>query len=184
MLTFAYFSFLTILQFSDGFFVTVGILFIIFNLMIINLQALFWFLLFHLTYYSISYRIGILKSFVIENNEPQILGERIKKFKTCGYIFDRICLAAREINMTFSWTVLLNLLLLMFLCSTSLFFAIYLTQSTLSIPLVTAIPSIPYSFIAIFLASLQMILVILLGADSPVNEVQILFFLTTADDLI
>ena len=161
---------------------TVAILFINFYLMIINLQALFWFLLFHLTYYSISYRIGILKSFVIENNEPQILGERIKKFKTCGYIFDRICLAAREINMTFSCTVLLNLLLLMFLCSTSLFFAIYLTQSTLSIPLV--VQSQHYSFIAIFLASLQMILVILLGADSPVNEVQILFFLTTADDLI
>ena len=159
---------------------TTAVFCFIFLFLFMQLHYLAWFLLFHLAYYSISHRIDILSSFVetidfnekkkmmnySQSNHPSL---RVRKLRTCAYIFDRICLASREMNSTFSLSVLLNLFLLMILCSTSLFFFIYATTAP-AVPII--IKSQSSYFFYIFLGSLQFIIFILLSAESPVKKVE------------
>ena len=138
-------------------------------------QSVTWFLLFHLSYYNISNRIRKLKDFIQTSYNP-IYGSkiiyspflatmssslRIKKLRSTGYIFNQICLASNEVNAAFSLTVLLNLITLMLLCATSLFFFIF-AISSFKIP--DFIENTKWGF-------LFMILIILMSAQSPINEV-------------
>lgn len=136
-----------------------------------------WFLLFHLSYYNISHRIATLSSF-IEQSLSSLnlnLGQstnsksfRIKTFKTCGYIFDQICLAANNINSVFSLSMLIIFTILMALSTTSIFFFIY-SMSSLEIPFLIKINFV--SFISVFMLCNVMMLIILLSAESPIREV-------------
>ena len=127
-----------------------------------------WLLVFHLSYYNISHRIGILNSF-IESLEGQNNSHlRIKRFRTCGYLSDQICLAANNINEAFSFSLIVAFTVLICLSTMSIFFIIYATLSSV----------IPFTvknkfsiFIAMFLLSNAMVLLFISSAQSPVNQV-------------
>ena len=142
----------------------------IFLLFIVSgfLQSGTWFLLFHLSNYSISYRICKLTSFI---KTSQLLTTtstnfRIKNLRTTGYIFNQICLASNQLNLAFSPTVLLNLVILLIICTTSLFFFIF-ASSSLKIPVV--IENNKWGMLVMAFNSIFMILVILISAELPIK---------------
>ena len=129
-----------------------------------------WILLFHLSYYSISHRIGILTSFIQSLKGKTNSSLRVKRFRTCGYIFDQICLATNNINATFSFIMLINFTMLICISTTSIFFIIY-AMSSVKIPLI--ITNQFLSFVGIFGLSNVMILLFLSSAESSTKEVLI-----------
>jgi hypothetical protein len=136
----------------------IGEILFIFFINLFLLQILNWFLLFYLSYFSISYRIRTLKFFVFTITEP-----RDKRLRLCGYIFDQITQAVNELNLTFSFSVLVMLTILMVICATSLFIGLF----TLSPDLRDQRNTFFFlSFIAIVF-----ILIILTSAESPIVEV-------------
>ena len=90
-----------------------------------------WFLMCHLTFYNISHRINLLTVFIATQNEKSetdvIRNKRrlVNKLRSCGYIFDQICLAFNRVASTFSLSVLFYLTSLMVLSATSLFYCYY-----------------------------------------------------------
>jgi len=90
-----------------------------------------WFLMFHLTFNNIAHRINLLTVFIKTQNEKSntdvIRNKRrlINKLRSCGYIFDQICLAFNEVASTFSLSVLFFLTSLMVLSATCLFYCYY-----------------------------------------------------------
>ena len=110
--------------------VTLGSLyfcFLNFNL----LQSYSWFMLFHLCYYSITFRISSLTSLVetaIKEAGGSGKSKGTKALRTCANLFDQLCAAAIEINSTFSLSVLASLTVIMILSSFAL--CVYSSSST------------------------------------------------------
>jgi len=161
-------------------------LFFVFLNSLIILQLSSWFLMFHLACYNISYRLGILTSFVGDDNliQPKnkiaVVGKqnsslfstatsnRIKHLRTCGYLFDQICQTCNEIASTFSLSVLAILTILIVMCSGSVFFYFY-AMSNLNTP--TFIQDAKFTFLGCFMVSIIMVLMILFPAETPITEV-------------
>ena len=136
------------------------ILFIFFtNLFILN--VLNWFLLFHLSYYSVSHRIRTLNA-LVKTTEEKI--QRIKKLRMCGYIFNQITKTLNELNLTFSFSVFIMLTILMVICATSLFIGLF----SISIADVREARN-TYLFLSFF--AVVDILIIFTAAESPIAEV-------------
>ena len=68
-------------------------------------------------------RIKTLASLIDRKKNNQI--QRIKVLRVCGYVFDQISQASNEMSLTFSFTVLLMLINLLFITITTLFFATF-----------------------------------------------------------
>lgn len=141
-----------------------------------------WFLLFHLIYYSLSYRIRVLTSFISQEKvqtkdflSSVVSYNQISKMKLrkCAYIFDKISLAANELNATFSLSVLVILTIQIIISATSLFFVIF--------PLSLVTQNLIYSFGCLFIFSVVAIIIVLTAAESPVTEV---YHSTTCDCII
>ena len=148
------------------------------------LQLGAWDLMFHLCYYNISYRLKILRSFIRSIVESRIDGkkinnicddlmpladERLKRLRTTGYIFDRICQAVNELSATFSLSVLVILLILMIESAVCLFFSVNsLTFDAFS-------SNTNYTFAAVFTWSFLKVLMMLITAESHVTEVSLKF---------
>jgi len=132
-------------------------------------QLCVWLLLFHLSYYSLSYRIQVLLSSIthgdVNHHSHSILPYKKMKgeIRTCAYIFDKICLAASELNATFSLSVLIILTVQMILSSTSLFLSIFVVSLVVDEAL--------YGSASLFVSSFVVIAVILKSADSPIEQV-------------
>ena len=137
-----------------------------------------WLLLLHLVYYTVSYRISILTSNMDtlikqDTSLRNSVGSnflKVKILRTCSYHFQQICLALNEINSTFSISVLLNVIILLIMCTTSLcvtFLAI--TAKSNSIPSVIQDSSLVFLGIAIY--SIVIICIILKSVESPIHEV-------------
>ena len=151
-----------------------------FILLNLNLfQYINWFTLLHLSYYSISYRINSLTLLIdanINKNEKEInvsttpsdLIKRIKTLRTCGYLFDKLCQAANEINSTFSLSVLVILTLIMTLCSTSLFLSIHAMSEVV---VHSYIRNAVFLFPGVFTLGLVIMLIILTTVDQPITQV-------------
>ena len=133
------------------------------------LQLCVWLLLFHLSYYSLSYRIQALLSSIthgdMSHHSHSILPYNKMKgeIRTCAYIFDKLCLAASELNATFSLSVLIILTVQMILSSTSLFLSIFVVSSVVDGAL--------YGSALLFVSSFVVIVVILNSAESPIEQV-------------
>ena len=131
-----------------------------------------WFLMFHLIFYNISHRIHLLTIFIKIQNEKgktNIIGSKRRlgnKLRTCGYIFDQICLAFNRVASTFSLSVLFFLTILMFLSTTSLFNC-YNNGYKLGL---TYEASLNGWF---FMHDFIMIIIILKAAESPRKEVTV-----------
>jgi hypothetical protein len=85
------------------------------------------------------------------------------KIRTCAYIFDKLCLAANELNATFSLSVLIVLTIQMILCSTSLFTCVFVMS--------TVFEGALYSSAALFVTSFVVMVIILKTAESPIEQV-------------
>ena len=143
------------------------------QLCLINLntmQTLVWFLLFHLCYYSISFRIKILSSLIETAAKGKVSGKCkcIKALRSCAYLFDQLCAASVEINSTFSLSVLFILVIVMIQCSLCLFFFIY-AMSELVVH--SYIKGATYAFPIIFLMCMGLTLFILITANGPIAQV-------------
>ena len=135
-------------------------------------------LMFHLCYRNISYRLKILTSFIrsivelkvemkinICDDVMPLLDERIKRLRTTGYIFDRICQAVNGLSTTFSLSVLVILLILMVEKAICLFFCVTsLTVGQLR-------PYAGYTFAALCIWSFVKVLILLTTAEKHVIEV-------------
>ena len=119
-----------------------------------------WFLMLHLSYYSISYRLNMLTLSIGRNNESIGMNKRLRM---CKRLFDQICLVSAEIKTAFSFSVLVILTLLIIVCSACLFFCIY-TMVFIDKGLVSALA-------ANFVKNVAMTLIILISANSPILEV-------------
>ena len=173
---------------------TVGIIYMLLNQLLINFkicQLNTWFLLLHLSYYSISYRISNLTSFIeserakyqineMENDQnvaivtipaTSVPNQLAKALRKCGYLFDQICQATHEINATFSLPILLFLTMVMILCSICLFFFIYVIAELVEH---LSIKNFFYVFPAVFALGLMITLVLLISADYPIKQVNFL----------
>ena len=119
----SFFTVLNVISTPGGFCITFAVVLVPICLMPVVCRTFaHWFLVFHLSYYSISYRIGVLNSF-IESLKGQTNSHlRIKRLRTCGYHFDQICLAANNINATFSFIMLINFTMMICVSTTSVFF--------------------------------------------------------------
>ena len=126
--------------------------FITFSAPIIN-----WFLLFHLSYYNLSYRIAILTSLIDSSSRP------FRKLRSCGHLFDKLSQASNELASTFSFSVLLLLISLLVVCATSLFLGLFAMAPVI-------IENRTYLLILSF-KTVLLILIIFNAADSPVTEV-------------
>ena len=127
-----------------------------------------WFLLFHLIFYNVTHRISLLTVFIqTQNVEANIVIEKrrlVNRLRSCGYIFDQICLAFNEVASTFSLSVLFFLTILMILSATSLFFCFcfgFKSQRTYEASI----------YMLFFITNFMMILIILKAAESPTKEV-------------
>ena len=144
-----------------------------------------WFLLFHLSYYSISYRIKNLTLFIgsqcgqIKDTHTVAVvstasfpsSQRAKAaLRTCGYLFDQICQATHEINLHFSLSILMFLTFVMISCSTCLFFIIYVMVDLVDHPSIIEFFSI---FPPVFSLGVFVTLVLLMTADFPIKQVHI-----------
>ena len=149
---------------------------------VISLQIYCWLLLFHLSYYSLTYRIRALVSFIDQGNKfknsdnksnelvhyslselPFHNNQMKRQLRTCAYIFDKLCLAANELNATFSPSVLIILTLQMIISASSVFFCISAISSVLR--------SMIYFFALLFVTSVVTIVILLNSAESPIIEV-------------
>ena len=137
--------------------------------------------MFHLCYYIISHRLKILASFIASiATEPKynikinicddaimsFAGQRIKRLRTTGYLFDRLCEAVNELAATFSLSVLVILSVLMVVSAICLFFCVN------SIPFFGE--NANYSFASICVWSILNVLIVLISAESHVTEVKII----------
>ena len=134
----------------------------------ITLMTCAWFLLFHLSFYNVSHRIRLLNAFVKIRNvdSSATIGKQrlVNKLRSCGYIFDQICLAFNEVACTFSLSILFFLTTMMLLSTTSLFYGYHYSYQ-----LRTNEASI-YMFY--FISNIIMITIILKAAESPSKEVK------------
>ena len=150
---------------------------------IISFQFGSWLLLVHLSYYSLSYRIRLLTSFIAptkivrtkmdnlpcSSTLPSLNSNQMKRqLRTCAYIFDKLCLTAKELNATFSLSVLINLTINNIISACSLFFCIFAYSSV--------VQDMIYSFGLLFVSSVAIILVILYSAELPIFEVIVSYF--------
>ena len=151
---------------------TIAVLFLLLSISFVILQVSAWFILFHLSYYNVSYRINILTSFIQTVQDPLVNPSlRIKRLRTCGYLFDQICLVSENLNSTFSLTVLVSLIILMVLCTTSLFFFIFAISAAV-VP--NFILLAKFAFLFMFIGSVAMIIIILTSAELPIKEVRLI----------
>lgn len=132
------------------------------------LQTCSWFMLFHLCYYSISYRINSLPFFIETAIKENGNRKCIKELRTCANLFDQLCASAIEINSTFSLSVLATLTIIMILCSICLFLFIYAISEVI---VLDYIKSATYVFPIIFTSNAGLILFILITVDSPTTQV-------------
>jgi hypothetical protein len=139
----------------------IGVMLFVFLVTLFFFELLNWFLLFHLTYYSVSNRIRMLRDFITITTEEKV--QRIKKLRLCGYIFDQITQAVNELNSTFSFSVLVFLTILMIICATSLFIGLF------SLSAVVREARNTYLFLSF--VAIVFILIILTAAESPIVEV-------------
>ena len=169
---------------------TVGIVYGLIKLLLLNLkmfQLCNWLLLFHLSYYSISYRICNLTSIIESKNDQDgiedaekvavvsdVPSQRTKALRTCAYLIDQIRQATHEMNSTFSLSILLFLIFIMIFCSICLFFFIYVMAELVVHP---SLKDAVYMFPAAFVVAVIMALVILTSADYPVNQVSQISFI-------
>jgi hypothetical protein len=138
-----------------------------------QLQTFAWFMLFHLCYYSISYRISILSSLIEiaikqEGSSRKCTSKRIKAMRLCAYLFDQLCAATIEINSTFSLSVLGILSVVMIICSLCLFF---FTYAMTEVVVHTYIKSATYSFPIIFILCMGLTLFLLITVEKPIKQV-------------
>ena len=135
-----------------------------------QLQVFIWFVLFHLCYYSISFRIKILSS-LIETTAKEEGGsgkcKRIKVLRACAYLFDQLCAASVEINSTFSLSALFILVIVMIQCSLCLFFFVYAISELVVHPY---IKGSTYLFPILFLMCMGLTLFVLITANGPITQ--------------
>ena len=141
-------------------------------LSVVTFQICTWLVTFHVSYYSLSYRIRILVE-KLTTDEPLLattsMHDPIKcNVRTCAYIFDKISLAATEFKSTFSFSVLLILTLQMIICACTLFFCIYSYYYTL-------LPERIYIFASLFFFSVTSIVIIITTSESLVTQVSFFF---------
>lgn len=144
-----------------------------------TMQMVGWFMLFHLSYYSLSYRISLLATFIappvqehnifkvrLENKYLVVIprSAMLKRIRTCGYLFDHICKVSYEINCTFSFSVLAVLTILMIFCSTSLYFSLYASTNLYK--------EMFYGFVSFFVFSICVVFIILSSTDLSLAEVE------------
>ena len=136
----------------------------------VAIVAIGWYALFHLSYYSLSYRISILSSLIARPDQHAEGGldgpssQQLKRMRTCGYLFDQICQVSNDINSAFSLSILTILTIMMIDCSTALFFCLY--------SLTTLFKGMFYGFLTFFANCVCLILVIVISTHSPIAEVQ------------
>jgi hypothetical protein len=135
-----------------------------------------WLLLLNLIYYAVSHRISLLTSYIDTMNkqddkntvESKIVN--IRKLRWCSYLFDQTCLALNEINSTFSLSILLNVVILLIICTTSLYGIIFIiTANPTKIP--SVIQDSTHAFLGITMHSVTIICIILKSVESPILEV-------------
>jgi hypothetical protein len=134
----------------------------------IMLMTCAWFLLFHLSFYNISYRIRLLNVFVnirnVENSATIGKQRLVNKLRSCGYIFDQICLAFNQVACTFSLSILFFLTTMMLLSTTSLFFCYNYGYQLQRINRASI-------YMLYFISNIIMVTIILKAAESPSKEV-------------
>ena len=91
------------------------------------------------------------------NNEND---NRLKRLRICGHLFDLIIRVSNELSATFSFSVIVNLTILMIVCATTLFFGLF--------PLM---PGNGAMMISLSVAAIIFVLIIFKAADSPIQEV-------------
>lgn len=129
-----------------------------------------WFLMFHLTFYNISHRIKLLTIFLKPQNDMKNISlirnkQRMRnKLRSCGFIFDQICLAFNKVASTFSLSVFIFLPTIMILSVTSLF-KCYSYGYRLRLTYDASLNA------WYFIQNVTMITVILKAAESPSKEV-------------
>lgn len=134
------------------------------------LQLGTWFVLFFLMFYSVSYRISALTSFISAANGQSQFGENLtKKFRMCARIIDQIIQCSKEITSTFSLSVLIMLTFLTILCATSFFFFSY----ALTMPANRAnfISQGLKGFLGFAFGCIMMAVIILVPAGFPLTKV-------------
>ncbi len=142
------------------------------QLCLINLntmQTLVWFLLFHLCYYNISFRIKILSSLIETTAKENVSRKckRIKALRACAYLFDQLCAASVEINSTFSLSVLFILVIIMIQCSLCLFFFIHAMSALVVHPFIKGFSN---AFPIIFFMCMGLTLFVLITANGPITQ--------------
>lgn len=152
----------------------IGIIFTSLHFVFVFLYALqlsAWFLLFFLVLYSVSYRIGVLTSFMSDENEQSAENSThlLKKLGLCARTFDQISQSSKEVASTFSLSVLIMLTFITILCATSLFFFSY----ALTIPANQSnfISQNLNGFLGFFIACFVFNFIILIPAGFPVIKV-------------
>ena len=149
-----------------------SVTFIIYCIILISIMLIVcaWFLMFHLMFYNISHRIHLLTIFIKMQNEKSktdiIRNKRQlgQKLRSCGYIFDQICLAFNGVASTFSLSVLFFLTNFMIISATSLFYC-YWYSYQLGLTYDASLNG------WYFITSFIMIIIILKAAESPRREV-------------
>ena len=138
---------------------TVGVVLFLFIVNVMLLQMVNWFLLFNLSYYNVSYRIQLLRSFLSASGGKA----PIQRLRACGYIFDQISRASNELTSTFSFSVLVILTVLMFSSATCLFFGLF--------HLKTEFKSMKMALLLFSFVFIIFIIIIITAAESPISEV-------------
>ena len=171
----------------------IGVLGSVLHILFLNcttLQLISWFIVFHLSFYSLSHRISVLASLINsptpqEQNKTAVFKFRLehgslpvmpsssltKRIRTCGSLFDQICKVAHELNHTFSLSVLVILMILMIFCSTSLYFSLYASNNLYE--------GMFYGFVLFFVFSICVAYAILSSTDLPITEVTYISILNT-----
>lgn len=128
--------------------------------------------MFHLSYYNISHRLSALTTFIRGNQESIQLNQRIKRLRMCENVFNQICEASVEIASAFSFSVLVILTILIIVSAAGLFFCLYslvfIDEGTIKV------------FVANFIRNAFITLVILISANSPMNEVGLYIYIYTS----
>ena len=134
-----------------------------------QMQIFILFMLFHLSYYSISHRINILSSLVETaiKEKGNAKSKRIQAVRTCAYLFDQLCAAAIEINSTFSLSVLFILVISMIHCFLCLFFYIFVMSELVVHPYIKGATHV---FPFIFMLCMGLTFFILITANGPITQ--------------
>jgi hypothetical protein len=146
--------------------------------MFVGLQMSAWFLMLHLSFYSIAYQIKSL-SLLIDTLKPENkivkkvgiieceTGEKHKyRLQMCGYLFNQISSISSLLNDIFSLPVLLILATLMMNFLTSLYFILY------DVLIKKSVFHYMFDYFCfIIVINAFLIFVILQAADLPIKEV-------------